>query len=95
MVVRMPDSAQAALRRIAPLVRERSYLIWIFLIALTLRVTYNLTAARGYVPGKDAAEYIGLAQHLLHWGATASWRLAHLPHTADRVSHCSLPQSSR
>jgi hypothetical protein len=46
MVVRVRESAQAALRRIAPLVRDRSSLNWIFLVALTLRVTYNRTAAR-------------------------------------------------
>lgn len=59
---------QEAARRLWPLVRERSYLIWVFLIAVTLRVTYNLTVARAYVPIADAAEYVGLAQHLLHWG---------------------------
>ncbi len=68
MLVDITRKGQDAARRLAPLIRERSYLIWIFLLALALRVTYNLTIARGYVPIKDAAEYVGLAQHMLHWG---------------------------
>lgn len=39
----------------------------IFLLALTVRVTYNLTVARTYVPLHDAASYVALAQHLLAW----------------------------
>ncbi|HEX8981884.1 MAG TPA: glycosyltransferase family 39 protein [Ktedonobacterales bacterium] len=41
-------------------------LAFIFLLALTLRVGYNLTVARGYVPLHDAAEYNLMAIHLLN-----------------------------
>jgi 4-amino-4-deoxy-L-arabinose transferase-like glycosyltransferase len=39
----------------------------IFGLALTIRVTYNLTVARAYVPAHDAVAYVSLAQHLLTW----------------------------
>lgn len=65
---------QEAARRAAPLVRERSYLLWIFLIALTVRVTYNLTVARNYVPAGDAIDYVDLARNMLHWGCFCELR---------------------
>lgn len=40
----------------------------IFALALAVRVTYNLTVARDYVPRHDAAAYVNLAQHVLQWG---------------------------
>lgn len=39
----------------------------IFILALVIRVAYNLTVARDYVPQSDAAQYDFLAQHLLQW----------------------------
>jgi 4-amino-4-deoxy-L-arabinose transferase-like glycosyltransferase len=39
----------------------------IFALALTVRVTYNLTVARSYIPVSDAAVYDALAQHLIQW----------------------------
>ncbi len=39
----------------------------IFVLALAVRVTYNLTVARNYVPFADAVVYDALAQHLLQW----------------------------
>lgn len=38
----------------------------IFLLALTLRVVYNLTVERAYVPLHDAADYNNMAVHLLN-----------------------------
>ena len=46
----------------------RGILAGIFALALALRVSYNLTVARDYVPRHDAAAYINLAQHVLKWG---------------------------
>lgn len=46
----------------------RAALAGIFALALGVRVFYNLTVARNYVPQHDAAVYVGLAQHLLRWG---------------------------
>lgn len=40
----------------------------VFGLALAVRVLYNVTVAYNYVPRSDAAEYVGLAQHLLRWG---------------------------
>lgn len=40
----------------------------IFLLAVTVRVVYNLTVARNYVPLHDAADYNNMAVHLLHEG---------------------------
>src|SRR5579862_5888117 len=40
----------------------------IFLLALGLRVFYNLTVARNYVPIHDAADYNAMAIHLLNEG---------------------------
>ena len=62
------DTLRDALRRHLPALRDRRYLAVVFLLALALRVLYNLTVARDYVPAGDATEYIGLAQHMLHWG---------------------------
>lgn len=42
------------------------YALWgIFALALAVRVTYNLTVARDYVPLHDAAVYVWLAQKVL------------------------------
>jgi 4-amino-4-deoxy-L-arabinose transferase-like glycosyltransferase len=45
-----------------------SALALIFLLAVALRVIYNLTIARNYVPLHDAADYNNMALHLLREG---------------------------
>lgn len=42
------------------------WLAFIFVLALGLRLAYNLTIERGYVPLHDAAEYNNMALHLLN-----------------------------
>lgn len=39
----------------------------VFSLALLIRVVYNLTIGRNYIPGYDAAIYNNLAQELLKW----------------------------
>lgn len=41
--------------------------VLVFVLALAVRLTYNLTVERGYVPLNDAALYDQLAQHMLQW----------------------------
>ncbi len=59
------EVARRALRWIDEHVRAA--LGGIFLLALAVRAFYNLTVEREYVPLHDAAVYVTLAQHLLHW----------------------------
>ena len=39
----------------------------VFSLALLVRVVYNLTLGRDYIPGYDAAIYNNLAQELVKW----------------------------
>jgi hypothetical protein len=45
---------------------ERAGLAAVFLLALGVRVFYNVTVARNYVPIHDAADYNAMALHLLN-----------------------------
>ncbi|HEV8190986.1 MAG TPA: glycosyltransferase family 39 protein [Ktedonobacterales bacterium] len=60
-------AARVAARAVRVL-RDHRALAGIFLFALTLRVAYNLTVARRYVPLHDAAQYVQLARNLLQFG---------------------------
>ena len=51
----------------------------IFLVAVTLRVTYNLTVARDYTPLHDAAEYNNMALNLFREGCLCIY--PHIPTT--------------
>jgi len=54
-------------------------LVAIFLLALAVRVFYNLTIARNYVPLHDAAVYDAIARHLLSEGCFCA--SPHIPTT--------------
>jgi 4-amino-4-deoxy-L-arabinose transferase-like glycosyltransferase len=57
-------SLQAGLTRLS---RPRPAAVAIFILALAVRVTYNLTIATNYTPTSDAHEYDQLARNLLQW----------------------------
>ncbi len=54
-------------------------LLAIFALALAVRVFYNLTVARNYVPLHDAADYDAIARHLLNEGCFCT--APHIPTT--------------
>lgn len=49
----------------------------VFLLALAVRVTYNLTVVSHYVPTSDALQYDELARHLLQWHCFCEHAPAH------------------
>lgn len=51
--------------------------VLVFALALMIRVTYNLTIARDYVPLHDAAKYDALGRHLLQWHCYCLYAPAH------------------
>jgi 4-amino-4-deoxy-L-arabinose transferase-like glycosyltransferase len=57
--------------------RTHAQFLVVFAGALAIRVTYNLTIARHYVPVSDAHEYVLLGQHLLAGKCYCLWGDAH------------------
>lgn len=74
--------ARTLWRRWKPLLLTpyHSALALIYLLALALRVVYNLTVAREYVPLHDAADYNSIALHLLREGCLCIY-----PHISTTV----------
>lgn len=79
LLVRRRQTAARLRSRISlsPWLRRHAAALLIFTCALAVRVTYNLTIARHYVPAGDAREYVLLGQRLVAGQCYCLWGAGH------------------